>query len=220
MGHPWRLDCAIQVVRWIRRDQPKALGLAHDALQVVLDPERDVDGATLRHRLQGLHEIMGIELDDCLGADDWEYVSLQPAEHSFGVARRPLGHHAGIPIERDTFEGTPVDHGLSLGLLLELDGINAVGELLFEFKPFAARVSQSHYRVTAEGSETFAAIGLHVPEPLAFAPVGLYEQVEAVAVEELVLALPGFGCTAGGVSEGSCGPGHKGTFQYRIGRYP
>lgn len=147
-------------------------------------------------------------------------MGLQTAEHGLRVARRPLGHHAGIPVERDALEGAPVDHSLSLGLLLGLDGINAVGELLFEFKPFAARVGQSHYRVTAEGSETFAAIGLHVSEPPAFTPVGLYEQVEAVAVEELVLALPRFGCTASGVSEGSCGPGHKGTFQYRIGRYP
>ncbi|MNH31623.1 hypothetical protein D3C79_920050 [compost metagenome] len=66
------------------------------------------------------------------------------------MARRPLGHHPGIPIERNAFEGTAIDYGLHLGLLLGLDGVNAVGELLFELEALVASVSQPDHRVIAE----------------------------------------------------------------------
>ena len=74
---------------------------------------------------------MGVQLNDCSGTEQREYVSLQPAEHSLGVARRSLRRHPGIPIERDAFEGTAIDHGLHLRLLLGLYRVNAIGELLF-----------------------------------------------------------------------------------------
>ncbi|MNC71062.1 hypothetical protein D3C75_1219380 [compost metagenome] len=93
---------------------------------------------------------MGIELDDCPGTKKREYVSLQPAEHSLCVARRPLRHHPGIPIERNAFEGSAIDHGLHLGLLLGLDRVNAVGELLFELEALVASVSQPDHWVVAK----------------------------------------------------------------------
>ncbi|MNV88590.1 hypothetical protein D3C71_1828080 [compost metagenome] len=134
----------------VRRDQSQPFGFTHDALQIVLDPERHVDGAALRHGFQWLHEVVGVQLNDCPGTEQREYMSLQPAEYSLGVARRPLGHHPGIPIERNAFEGAAIDHGLHLGLLLGLNRVNAVGELLFKLEALVASVSQPDHRVIAE----------------------------------------------------------------------
>jgi len=53
----------------------------------------------------------------------------------------------------------------------------------------AACVAKPDHLIAAEGGQAFAAIGFHVPEPPAFAAVGLHKEVETVAVEELVLAL-------------------------------
>ena len=134
----------------VRRDQSQPFGFAHDALQVVLDPERHVDGAALRHGFQWLHEVMSVQINDCSGTEQREHVSLQPAEHSLGVAGRPLRHHARVPVECNAFEGPAVDHGLSLGLLLVLDGIYAVGELLLDLEALAACVAQPDHRIAAE----------------------------------------------------------------------
>lgn len=150
MCNPWCSDRAIEVVSRVRRDQSQPFGFTHDALQVALDPERHVDGAALRHGFQWLHEVVGVQLDDCPGTEQREYVCLQPAEHSLGVARCPLRHHPSIPIERNAFEGTTIDYGLHLGLLLGLDGVNAVGELLCELEALMASVSQPDHRVITE----------------------------------------------------------------------
>ncbi len=66
----------------IRRDQSQPFGFTHDALQVVLDPERHVDGAALRNGFQWLHEVVGVRLNDQSGVEPRDYVSPQPAEHS------------------------------------------------------------------------------------------------------------------------------------------
>lgn len=88
----------------VRRDQPQPSSFAHDALQVVLDPERHVDGAALRHGFQWLHEVVGVQLHDCPGTEQREYMSLQPAVYGLGVAWRSLGHRPGIQIECNAFE--------------------------------------------------------------------------------------------------------------------
>lgn len=217
MSYPWCLDRAIEVMSRVRRDQPQPFGFAHDALQVVLDPERHVDGAALRHGLQWLHEVVGVQLNDCSGTEQREYVSLQPAEYSLGVAGRPPGYHARVPVEHNAFEGATVDHGLSLGLLLGVDGIYAVGELLLDLEALAACVAQPDHRIAAEGGQSFAAIGFHLPESPAFAAVGLHKQVKTVAVEELVLALSGLCRATGGVCKRGSGAGHKGSLRYRNG---
>lgn len=126
---------------WVRGNQSQPFGFTHDALQVVLDPERHVDGAALRHGFQWLHEVVGVQLNDCSGTDQREYVSLQTAEHCLGVAGRSLGHHARVPVERNAFKGAAVDHGLGLVLLLVLNGVYAVGELLLDLKALAACVA-------------------------------------------------------------------------------
>lgn len=94
-----------------------------------------------------------------------------------------------MPVERNAFEGPPVDHGQCLGLLLGLDRVYAIGELLIDLEALAACVAQPDHRIAAEGRQAFAAIGFHVPQSLAFAAVGLHKEVKTVAVEELVLAL-------------------------------
>ena len=109
-------------------------------------------------------------------------MSLQPAGYSVGVAGHPVGHHAGMPVEHDTFEGATVDHGFGIGLLFGLDGVYAVGKLLFEPEALAGCLGQSGYRVATKGGQALASIGFLLPEPPAFAAVGLQEQAEALAL--------------------------------------
>jgi hypothetical protein len=110
------------------------------------------------------------------------------------------GYSAHLALRvRVTFSPDCLAHSCSVTWSLRFDGVYATGKLLFEFKPLRTCSSQSHHWVTAQGGEAFAAIGLHVPEPPAFAAVGLHEQVEAIAVEELVLALSGLCRVAGGL---------------------
>ena len=70
-----------------------------------------------------------------------------------------------MPVEHDTFEGATVDHGFGIGLLFGLDGVYAVGKLLFEPEALAGCLGQSGYRVATKGGQALASIGFLLPEP-------------------------------------------------------
>lgn len=99
-------------------------------------------------------------------------------------------------------------------MLLVLDGIYAVGELLLDLEALSACVAQPNHWVAAEGGQALAAIGFHVPEPPAFAAIGLYKEVEIVAVGELVLPLSGLRLATGSVGKRGSGAAHTGNLRY------
>ncbi len=105
-------------------------------MQIVLDPDRHVESATLRHGFQWLHEVVGVQPNHCSGTDQREYVGLPSAEHSLGVAGNSLPRHARVPVECNAFKGTAVDHGLV--------GVYAIGELLLDLEVLTASVAQAN----------------------------------------------------------------------------
>ncbi|KPZ11902.1 Unknown protein sequence [Pseudomonas syringae pv. viburni] len=87
------------------------------------------------------------QIDDGSGANQGEYVGLEPAQYGFGVGWCPLGTHSPVPIQCYIFECAAVDSSGGLGVALWLNGANAIRQLSFRLEPFRHQESKKFLNI-------------------------------------------------------------------------
>lgn len=176
-------------------------GVAKHLAAVLLRAVRGFDGAAAFDTAQCGEQIRRGDFGDGPAAEPRKDVALQPPDDLVGVARRPVRRIFRKPLPCDDFEAVlAADGERRLHRLAMFTRIDVGRELLAGFVAPIARILERNVRVSPERQQLFLAeVSLLEPPPAR--AVGIDQQVQTTAVEQLQRLVDGARVLDGGGGE-------------------